>query len=184
MNNFTVETTGIDGLLIVRTKIFGDSRGFFTETYNEQSFRELGLDMTFVQANRSRSARGTLRGLHFQKTRPQGKLVSVLSGEVYDVAVDMRRSSPTFGRWFGVTLRDDGTMFYVPPGFAHGFYVLSEMADFAYKCTDFYMPEDEGGLRWDDETVGIAWPVADVSTLNLSDKDRANPAFGDAYKFS
>ena len=184
MNNFTVEETGVDGLLIVRTKIFGDNRGFFTETYNERSFAALGLDMTFVQDNRSRSGRGTLRGLHFQKTHPQGKLVSVLAGEVYDVAVDMRQSSRTFGRWFGVTLTDDGTMFYVPPGFAHGFYVLSEMADFAYKCTDFYMPEDEGGLRWNDPTVGIAWPVEDESKLKLSDKDRANPVFADAHKFA
>jgi dTDP-4-dehydrorhamnose 3,5-epimerase len=184
MNNFAIERTGIEGLLIVRAKRFGDDRGFFMETYNERSFTELGLDVKFVQDNRSRSARGTLRGLHFQKTHPQGKLVSVLAGSVFDVAVDLRRSSETFGRWFGVALTDDGTMFYVPPGFAHGFYVTSDLADFAYKCTDFYMPEDEGGLMWNDPAVGIAWPVADESALKLSDKDRANPSFEETYKFA
>lgn len=183
MNNFEVERTEIDGLLIIRAKRFGDVRGFFMETHNERSFAELGLNMKFVQDNRSRSTYGTLRGLHFQKTHPQGKLVAVSNGEVFDVAVDIRRSSPTFGKWFGMNLADDGTMFYVPPGFAHGFCVLSESADFTYKCTDFYVPEDEGGLLWNDPTVGIKWPIADEAKILLSEKDRRNPAFSDSFTF-
>jgi dTDP-4-dehydrorhamnose 3,5-epimerase len=184
MNNFTVERTPIDGLLLVKTKVFGDARGFFMETFNARSFAELGLGVPFVQCNRSRSRAGTLRGLHFQKTRPQGKLVSVTSGEVFDVAVDLRRGSPTFGRWHGVCLSEsDGTMFYVPPGFAHGFYVLSETADFSYFCTDFYAPSDEGGLLWNDPSVGIEWPIEDASRVIIADKDKNLPALGECFVY-
>lgn len=180
-NNFTVERTPLDGPLIFRTKRYGDERGYFIETYNERSFAELGFNERFVQDNRSRSMGGVLRGLHFQRTKPQGKLVSVEAGRVFDVAVDMRASSPTLGRWFGVVLTDDGTMFWVPKGFAHGFCVLSDSADFSYKCTDFYAPEDEGGVMWNDPTLAIEWPL-DGEPL-LSEKDRRNPSFADAYRF-
>lgn len=183
MNNFSIERLEIEGLIVIRSRVFGDARGHFVEGWNEASFAELGLDMRFVQDNRSRSSYGTVRGLHFQKTRPQGKLVYVTSGEVFDVAVDMRASSPTFGRWHAETLTDDGKMFYVPPGFAHGFLVLSESADFGYKCTDFYMPSDEGGLAWDDPTVGIEWPKIEPGRLVISEKDRHAPPFAEAYRF-
>jgi dTDP-4-dehydrorhamnose 3,5-epimerase len=184
MNNFSIERTPIDDLIVIKTKVFGDSRGFFMETFNKQSFDELGLGIKFVQSNRSRSRAGTLRGLHFQKARPQGKLVSVTQGEVFDVAVDLRRTSPTFGHWHGVSLReDDGKMFYVPPGFAHGFYVLSETADFSYFCTDFYMQSDEGGLLWNDPSVGIKWPIEDASRLIIADKDKNLPALGECFAY-
>jgi dTDP-4-dehydrorhamnose 3,5-epimerase len=184
MNNFAIEHTFIDGLLLVKTKVFSDSRGFFMETFNMRSFGELGLGVNFVQCNRSRSRSGTLRGLHFQKYRPQGKLVSVILGEVFDVAVDLRRSSPTFGHWHGVSLSEgDGTMFYVPPGFAHGFYVLSEVADFSYFCTDFYEASDEGGLLWSDLSVGIKWPIEDVSQIVIADKDKKLPTLGECFVY-
>jgi dTDP-4-dehydrorhamnose 3,5-epimerase len=183
MNNFTVQKTPIEGLLSIRTKVLGDARGFFMETFSRKSFDELGLDVEFVQCNRSRSVRGTLRGLHFQKTRPQGKLVSVTGGEVFDVAVDLRAASPTFGRWYGVTLKDsDGSLFYVPPGFAHGFCVVSETADFSYMCTDFYAPEDEGGLIWNDPAVGIKWPAA-AGALLISQKDARFPPLKDCFVY-
>ena len=180
MNNFAIERTRLEGLLLIKTKVFGDSRGFFMETLNTQSLKELGFDAHFVQCNRSRSRFGTLRGLHFQKTRTQGKLVSVTLGEVFDVAVDLRSASATFGEWYGVRLNEsDGVSFYIPPGFAHGFYVMSEVADFSYFCTDFYMPSDEGGLLWNDASVGINWPVEDHSKVLINDRDKNLPGLGD-----
>ena len=185
MNNFTIEKTPLEGLLLLRTKIFGDARGFFMETFNTRSFQELGFGVNFVQCNRSRSSFGTLRGLHFQKGHPQGKLVSVTRGEVFDVAVDLRRDSPTFGGWHGVRLNEScGESFYVPPGFAHGFYVMSDTADFSYFCTDFYAPSDEGGLLWNDASVGIDWPVEDGSKVIITDRDRNLPGLRDCFVFS
>jgi dTDP-4-dehydrorhamnose 3,5-epimerase len=160
-------------LLIVEPDVFGDNRGYFMESWNRQRYREAGLDFDFVQDNFSLSRRGTLRGLHFQNPFAQGKLVSVLQGEVFDVGVDIRRGSPTFGRWFGMTLSaENKRQFYLPPGFAHGFLVLSEMALFHYKCTDYYSPKDEQGFRWDDPAVGIKWPA---ETPILSQRDAAAP---------
>jgi dTDP-4-dehydrorhamnose 3,5-epimerase len=159
----------IPGLLIIEPKIFGDPRGFFLETWNERKYRDAGLTANFVQDNLSFSRHGALRGLHFQNPAPQGKLVSVISGEVFDIAVDLRRSSPTFARWQGLTLSgEDKRQFFVPPGFAHGFVVLSETALFQYKCTEFYSPRDEMTLRWDDPVLGISWPI---SKPVLSEKD-------------
>jgi dTDP-4-dehydrorhamnose 3,5-epimerase len=184
MNNFTLRHTPFEGLFLIQTKVYGDERGFFMETFNRQGFEDLGLNLAFVQCNRSRSRKGTLRGLHFQKTRPQGKLVCVTQGEVFDVAVDLRKSSPTFGKWFGVRLSEnDGTLFYVPPGFAHGFYVVSDMADFSYQCTDFYMPSDEGGLLWNDPSVGIEWPIEETAQIIVSDKDTIHPTLNDCFVY-
>src|SRR5690554_3325494 len=150
----------LEGLLLIEPDVFGDSRGFFLESYNRRRYRDAGIDFEFVQDNFSLSRRGTLRGMHFQNPQPQGKLVSVCQGEVFDVAVDIRRDSPTFGRWFGVTLSaENRRQLFVPPGFAHGFVVTSEQALFHYKCTDFYAPKCELGFRWDDPDVGIKWPV-------------------------
>lgn len=184
MGKINVSTCGIDGLYIIEPQVFPDARGYFFESYNEQSFRDAGLDMKFVQDNQSKSVRGVLRGCHFQKTHPQGKLVRVISGSVFDVAVDMRKNSPTLGKWFGVELTgENNRMFYIPEGFAHGFLVLSDEAVFTYKCTDFYAPGDEGGMRWDDPQVDIKWPIEDDMTVLLSDKDRVLPSFADAFKF-
>lgn len=178
MGKFKFIETGIEGMVIVEPTVFGDARGYFMETYNYNDFKEAGLGMTFVQDNQSRSKRGVLRGLHFQKTHPQGKLVRVISGEVFDVGVDLRPGSSTFGKWFGVTLSaENKRQFYVPEGFAHGFLVLSETAEFVYKCTRFYDPSDEGGLRWDDPDIGVEWPVAEGMEILLSDKDKVNPSF-------
>jgi dTDP-4-dehydrorhamnose 3,5-epimerase len=169
----------INGLFEIQPKVFGDSRGYFFEAYSEKDFFEAGLKMKFVQDNQSFSTKGILRGMHFQKHHPQGKLVRCIQGKVYDVAIDLRKASPTFGQYYGVIL-DSKTQnqFYIPEGFAHGFYVLSETAIFAYKCTDFYHPEDEGGLMWDDATIGIDWAsvAPDVKPL-LSDKDTKHPEF-------
>jgi dTDP-4-dehydrorhamnose 3,5-epimerase len=160
----------IDGLLVIEPKVFGDARGFFLETWNELRYREAGLNMRFVQDNLSFSRRGTVRGLHYQNPNSQGKLVYVIEGEVFDVAVDLRRNSPTFGRWHGVNLSGQNRLqFFVPPGFAHGFAVLSETALFAYKCTEFYSPKDELTLSWDDPDVGVRWPVGKPV---LSEKDK------------
>lgn len=168
-----VITCDIGGLMIFEPKVFGDTRGFFLETYNQRRYWEAGLTATFVQDNLSFSRRGILRGLHFQNPNPQGKLLQVLQGEVFDVAVDLRRHSPTFGRWHGVTLSaDNKRQFYVPPGFAHGFQVVSETALFSYKCTELYSPKDEMSLRWDDPELGIPWPVANPL---LSEKDTKAP---------
>ncbi len=173
MGKITVTPCEIEGLYVIEPKVFGDERGYFVETYNKNDFVEHGLDMEFVQDNQSMSKRGVLRGLHFQKEHPQGKLVRVLSGEVFDVAVDIRKGSPTYGQWFGVVLSAENMkQFYVSPGFAHGFLVLSDTAVFAYKCTDFYHPEDEGGIRWDDPEIGIQWPIEQGMEIVLSEKDK------------
>ncbi|EPJ9743511.1 TPA: dTDP-4-dehydrorhamnose 3,5-epimerase [Klebsiella oxytoca] len=163
--------TSINDVKIIQPKIFGDARGFFLETYELKRYKQmLGIDLDFVQDNHSRSAKGVLRGLHFQTQHAQGKLVRVVRGEVFDVAVDIRPESPTFGQWEGVLLSEDNkTQFWIPPGLAHGFVVLSDIADFEYKCTDYYTPGFEGCLAWDDETVNIDWPI-DFKPL-LSDKD-------------
>lgn len=163
---------------MVETKLYGDNRGYFLETYQKAAFAEAGLKYDFVQDNQSSSRRGVLRGLHFQKTHPQAKLVRVLSGEVFDVAVDLRKNSDTYGMWTGVILSGENKkQFMIPRGFAHGFLVLSEYAEFAYKCDDFYHPEDEGGLRWNDPSIGIVWPAVD--DIILSDKDQLNPFLAD-----
>lgn len=165
--------TQLPDVLLIEPKVFGDHRGFFLETYHQARYRDAGIAMTFVQDNHSRSRRGVLRGLHYQLEQPQGKLVSVMCGQVFDVAVDIRRGSPNFGRWAGVVLDDvSRRQLYVPPGFAHGFLVLSEEVDFVYKCTDYYHPQSENGIAWDDPDIGIEWPDLDVV---LSDKDRLNP---------
>jgi dTDP-4-dehydrorhamnose 3,5-epimerase len=159
----------LQGLAIIEPKVFGDTRGFFMETWNRDRYAQAGLEVTFVQDNISVSRRGALRGLHCQNPNPQGKLVSVLQGEVFDVAVDLRRSSPTFGRWHGLRLSSDNKLqFFVPAGFAHGFVVLSETAMFHYKCTEFYSPKDELTIRWDDPQLGIEWPLTQPT---LSEKD-------------
>jgi dTDP-4-dehydrorhamnose 3,5-epimerase len=162
--------TKLPGVVVIEPKVFGDERGFFLETFQAERYRELaGIELEFVQDNHSRSAKGVLRGLHFQKTKPQGKLVRVVSGEVFDVAVDINPDSPTYGQYESVVLSDTNKrQFWVPPGYAHGFLVLSETADFEYKCTDYYDPSDEGSLIWNDVDVGIDWPI---DAPKLSDKD-------------
>jgi dTDP-4-dehydrorhamnose 3,5-epimerase len=168
-----VETTPLAGLLVVRPDVFRDARGFFLETYHARRYAEHGIAATFVQDNHSHSTRGTLRGLHAQRSKPQGKLVRAVAGEMFDVAVDIRPGSPTFGRWFGIRLSGENfVQLYVPPGFAHGFCVLSEQVDVEYKCTDFYDRSDEITIAWDDPQIGIEWPVA---APTLSDRDRAAP---------
>ncbi|MGO3889786.1 MAG: dTDP-4-dehydrorhamnose 3,5-epimerase [Paenalcaligenes sp.] len=165
--------TALPGVLIIEPKVFGDSRGFFMETFQVERYHDVGITLPFVQDNHSRSAKGVLRGLHFQRTRPQGKLVRVSRGNVYDVAVDINPASPTCGQYVGVELNDENQrQFWVPPGYAHGFCVLSDIADFQYKCTDFYFPEDEGGLLWNDPDVAIPWAI---ETPQLSAKDLLNP---------
>lgn len=167
-----IRSTAIAEVLLIEPDVFGDARGFFLESWHQRKFAEQGLADTFVQDNHSRSGRGVLRGLHYQLCRPQGKLVRVVSGEVFDVAVDIRRGSPSFGQWVGERLSEyNHRMLYVPPGFAHGFCVLSDTADFLYKCTDFYDPDDEHGIAWDDPDIAIRWPGGPFS---LSDKDKAN----------
>lgn len=173
MGKIKVTPCEIEGLYVIEPEVFGDERGYFVETYNQKDFAKHGLNMEFVQDNESKSKKGVLRGLHFQKQYPQGKLVRVLSGEVFDVAVDIRKGSKTYGKWCGVTLSEENKkQFYVSEGFAHGYYVLSDTAVFAYKCTDFYHPEDEGGIAWDDPEIGIEWPIADGVEVLLSEKDR------------
>ncbi|WP_026669510.1 dTDP-4-dehydrorhamnose 3,5-epimerase [Butyrivibrio sp. AE3006] len=173
MGKITVETCEIEGLKVITPQVFGDSRGYFMETYSKRDFVEAGIDMEFVQDNQSASKRGVLRGLHFQKNFPQDKLVRVINGEVFDVAVDLRENSKTYGKWFGVTLSaENKKQFFIPKGFAHGFLVLSDYAEFAYKCTDFYHPDDEGGLLWNDPEIGVEWPYQDGVELIMSDKDK------------
>lgn len=172
MGKITVETCEIEGLKVITPQVFGDARGYFVETYNKNDFVAAGIDVEFVQDNQSASKQGVLRGLHFQKKYQQDKLVRCINGEVFDVAVDLRRDSKTFGKWFGVRLSAESKkQFFIPKGFAHGFYVLSEYAEFAYKCSDFYHPEDEGGLLWSDPDIGVEWPIIEGVELNLSDKD-------------
>ncbi|MEA3291527.1 MAG: dTDP-4-dehydrorhamnose 3,5-epimerase, partial [Pseudomonadota bacterium] len=168
-----VSKTSLPGVVIVEPRVFGDDRGFFMETFNRAEFADAGLPDTFVQDNHSRSAKGVLRGLHYQYPQWQGKLVRVIKGEIFDVAVDIRRDSPHFGKWYGLNLSEENRLLlYIPPGFAHGFCVTSEVADVVYKCTTAYKPEDDGGVRWDDPDLGIEWPVADPV---LSAKDAAAP---------
>lgn len=164
--------TNIPDVVIIEPKVFGDERGFFLETFQAERYRELaGIELPFVQDNHSRSSKGVLRGLHFQKSKPQGKLVRVVRGEVFDVAVDIRKDSPTYGQWSGVLLSEDNKrQFWVPPGLAHGFMVLSDVADFEYKCTDYYDPSDEGCLIWNDPSVGIEWPQGIEPKLSAKDE--------------
>ena len=183
------DPNGIKGLRVVTPTVHGDERGYFMETYNENDMKEQGMDMVFVQDNQSMSGKGVLRGLHFQKQYPQGKLVRVIRGQVFDVAVDLRKGSETYGKWYGIILSEENKkQFYIPEGFAHGFLVLSETAEFCYKCTDFYHPGDEGGLAWNDPEIGIEWPqvkgeytgtakadgytLEDGTPLILSEKDQ------------
>jgi dTDP-4-dehydrorhamnose 3,5-epimerase len=175
MGKFKFTETEIEGVYIIEPIVFGDNRGYFMETYNYNEFKEAGLDMVFVQDNQSKSKKGVLRGLHFQKTHSQGKLVRVIEGEVFDVAVDLRKDSKTYGKWVGVILsKDNKKQFYIPEGFAHGFLVLSDEAEFTYKCTDFYHPEDEGGIAWNDPDIGVKWPMEGIDKVILSDKDKNN----------
>ena len=189
MGQITVTKCPIEGLYIIEPKVHGDSRGYFMETYNQNDMHEAGLDMVFVQDNQSMSVKGVLRGLHYQINYPQGKLVRVAKGRVFDVAVDLRPGSETYGKWYGVELTEENKkQFYISEGFAHGFLVLSDTAEFCYKCTDFYHPNDEGGLAWNDPAIGIEWPeligeyqgsasaqgytLPDGTPLSLSDKDQ------------
>ena len=183
MGKFIFTETKIKDLYVIEPTVYGDHRGYFMETYNADAFHEAGLDYQFVQDNQSSSRRGVLRGLHFQKTYAQTKLVRVLKGEVFDVAVDLRKGSPTYGQWEGVLLSEENKkQFLIPRGFAHGFVVTSEYAEFAYKCDNLYHPEDEGGLLWNDPDVGVEWP--DVGEIILSDKDQKNPTLAESkYEF-
>ena len=177
--------THIPDVLILEPQVFGDARGFFMETWNAKTFADAGLDLNFVQDNHSRSRQGTLRGMHYQIEHPQGKLVRVTSGKVFDVAVDLRQSSPTFGQWAGAELSDENhRMLWVPPGFAHGFYVMSESADFLYKCTDLYAPEYDRSLHWNDPSIGIEWPLVNGAAPTISAKDEAGKNWQEADKFA
>ena len=200
MGQIKVTKAPIEGLYIIEPTVHGDARGYFVETYNQRDMHEAGLDMVFVQDNQSMSVKGVLRGLHFQKEFPQGKLVRVIKGRVFDVAVDLRSGSKTFGQWFGVELSEENKkQFYISEGFAHGFLVLSDTAEFGYKVTDFYHPGDEGGLAWNDPEIGIEWPevqgaypgsadasgytMEDGTKLNLSDKDQKWATLKDTWHF-
>lgn len=191
---------GIKGLCIITPAVHGDSRGYFMETYSQRDMKEAGIDITFVQDNQSCSTKGVLRGLHFQKQYPQTKLVRVIKGSVFDAAVDLRTDSDTYGKWYGVLLTEENKkQFLIPKGFAHGFLVLTDTAEFCYKCDDFYHANDEGGLAWNDSEIGIKWPeligeyngtpsaegytLADGTPLNLSDKDQKWLGFKDTFKF-
>ena len=177
--NFTFNETEIEGVYNIDVKKYGDNRGYFMETYKEEDFKAAGLDYNFIQDNQSKSKMGVLRGLHFQKTHPQAKLVRCLEGEVFDVAVDLRANSKTYGKWVGAILSGDkGNMFLIPRGFAHGFVVLTESATFAYKCDDLYHPEDEGGIMWNDSEIGIEWPFK--GEIVLSEKDKLHPSLKDS----
>ena len=176
MGQIKVTRLDIEGLCVIEPAVHGDARGYFTETYNQRDMQEAGLDMVFVQDNQSMSVKGVLRGLHFQKQFPQGKLVRVIRGCVFDVAVDLRRDSKTFGKWYGIELSaENKKQFYIPEGFAHGFVVRSDEAEFCYKVTDFYHPGDEGGLMWNDPDIGIDW--GDISDVLLSEKDKNQSSF-------
>ncbi|NFO05249.1 dTDP-4-dehydrorhamnose 3,5-epimerase [Clostridium botulinum] len=180
MGNFIFNKTSIDGVYIIEPKVFGDNRGYFMEIYNREQFLEAGLDMTFVQDNESRSTKGVLRGLHFQKKHSQGKLVRATKGEVFDVAVDLRHGSPTYGKYEAVILTEENKkQFYIPEGFAHGFLVLSDEAVFNYKCTDLYAPEYDGGVMWNDNDINIKWPLDKIEDIVLSEKDKVHPNLKD-----
>ena len=202
MGQITVEKNvgGIEGLCVITPAVHGDNRGYFMETYSERDMKEAGIDIVFVQDNQSCSTKGVLRGLHFQKQFPQTKLVRAIKGRVFDVAVDLRTDSKTYGKWYGVELTEENKkQFLIPKGFAHGFLVLSDIAEFCYKCDDFYHPNDEGGMAWNDPEIGITWPeligtyngtassegytLADGTKLNLSDKDQKWLGFKDTFKF-
>jgi len=180
MGNFNFNKTKIDGVYIIEPKIFGDSRGYFMEIYNKEHFAEAGFNMTFVQDNESKSNKGVLRGLHFQKKHSQGKLVRVSKGEVFDVAVDLRSGSKTYGKWEGVILSEENKkQFNIPKGFAHGFLVLSEEAVFNYKCTELYFPEYEDGIMWNDSDINIEWPLNGIENILLSEKDKIHQSFNE-----
>ena len=180
MEKFEFKKTKINGVYIIEPKVFGDERGYFMEIYNKEEFSEAGLNITFVQDNESKSSKGVLRGLHFQIKHSQGKLVRVNRGEVFDVAVDLRSGSPTYGHWEGVILSGENKkQFYIPKGFAHGFLVLSNEAVFNYKCTDFYAPEYEAGVMWNDPNINIKWPLERIENIILSKKDKALPNLKD-----
>ena len=200
MGQIKITKCDIEGLVIIEPTVHGDSRGYFMETYNQNDMHEAGLDMVFVQDNQSMSTKGVLRGLHYQKQFPQGKLVRVIKGSVFDVAVDLRKDSNTYGKWFGVELTaENKKQFYIPEGFAHGFLVLSDEAEFCYKVTDFYHPGDEGGMAWNDPDIGIEWPqikgeyqgtadpcgytMEDGTPINLSDKDKIMKGFKETFQF-
>lgn len=200
MGQIKVTKCPIEGLYIIEPAVHGDNRGYFVETYNQRDMQENGLNMVFVQDNQSMSVKGVLRGLHFQKQYPQGKLVRVIKGRVFDVAVDLRSGSETYGKWYGVELTEENKkQFYISEGFAHGFLVLSDTAEFCYKVTDFYHPGDEGGLAWNDPAIGIEWPevngnyagtasaegytMADGTPLNLSEKDQKWRGLGETFHF-
>ena len=184
MGKIKVTPCDIKGLYVIEPTVFKDERGYFMETYNQNDFHEAGLDMVFVQDNQSMSVKGVLRGLHYQKQYPQGKLVRAVRGTVFDVAVDLRTGSETYGKWFGVVLSaENKKQFYIPEGFAHGFLVLSDEAEFAYKCTDFYHPNDEGGMAWNDPEIGVEWPIEEGMELIISEKDQKWGGFRDAFKF-
>ena len=176
MGKISVEKTPIEGLYVITPTVFGDNRGYFMETYNIADFKEAGIDCEFVQDNQSASKKGVIRGLHFQINFPQDKLVRVIRGEVFDVAVDMREGSKTYGQWYGVRLSEENKkMFFIPKNFAHGFLVLSDYAEFTYKCTELYHPNDEGGIIYNDPDIGINWPIEDGMELVFSDKDKNWP---------
>lgn len=173
MGRIKVTDCGIEGLYVIEPEVHEDARGYFVETYNYRDMQEKGLDMVFVQDNQSKSHKGVLRGMHFQMRHPQGKLVRVIRGRVFDAAVDLRRGSVTYGKWYGVELSEENKkQFYVPAGFAHGYLVLSDEAEFCYKCTDFYHPGDEGGIPFDDPEVGIEWPLEKGMELMIAERDR------------
>ena len=183
MGKFTVETCEIEGLKVISPKVFGDARGYFMETYQYEDFKEIGIPQVFVQDNQSASRKGVLRGLHFQYQHPQDKLVRVIRGEVFDVAVDLRKGSPTFGQWHGVLLTaENKKQFFIPKNFAHGFLVLSDEAEFTYKCSDYYHPEDEGGIYYADPDLGVDWPIPEGMEVILSDKDKVRGSFADYQK--
>lgn len=200
MGQIKVTKCPIEGLYVIEPQVFGDARGYFMETYSQRDMEAAGLGMQFVQDNQSMSVKGVLRGLHFQKEHPQGKLVRVIKGRVFDVAVDLRKGSATYGKWYGVELTEENKkQFYISEGFAHGFLVLSDTAEFCYKCTDFYHPGDEGGLAWNDPSIGIQWPeiigeysgtacaegyaLADGTPLNLSEKDQKWSCLAETFHF-
>ena len=175
--------TPLKGLIVIESMIFKDTRGFFLESYNFKEFKKKGIDLFFVQDNHSFSKKGVLRGLHFQQNHPQGKLVRVIRGKVFDVAVDLRKDSPTFGKWFGLDLSEENNLeFYIPPSFAHGFLALEDDTDFLYKCTDYYFPEDEYGIIWNDPTININWPIEKVDMLIISEKDKNLITFNEMIK--